>query len=71
MGLYIIIDKDMMVLQNFGEMKVTSHDAEQAMNIKAEEVSATEEEAEDPMPITFQEIKAEPEVSRMSLYVYC
>jgi hypothetical protein len=48
-------------------MKPTSHDANQAMNIKAEEVSDAEEE-EDPMSVTFQEIKAEPEVSCMSLY---
>jgi hypothetical protein len=48
-------------------MYLASHDADQAMNVKAEEVSDPEEEEEDPMPITFQEIKAEPEVSCMSL----
>jgi hypothetical protein len=50
------------------------HNANQAMNIKAEEVSDVEEQKEeggDPMSVTFQEIKAEPEVSCMSLYVPC
>jgi hypothetical protein len=61
----------MMVLQNcknleeevqgsFGE---TSCDADQAMNIKAEEISDAEEEEVDPVPISFLKIKAEPEVS--------
>jgi hypothetical protein len=40
----------------------TPHDANQAMNIKAEAVSDAEEE-EGPLPMTFIEIKAEPEVS--------
>jgi CRISPR/Cas system CMR subunit Cmr6 (Cas7 group RAMP superfamily) len=70
MGLYSLSDKNMMALQNFGEMFPTSHDADQAMNIKAEEVSDPEEE-EDPMPITFLEIKAEPEVSSVFLYAHC
>jgi hypothetical protein len=67
-----MIDKDMMDLQNytsvekdipgpFGEAYPTSHQANQAMNIKAE-VSDAEEE-EEPVPITFVEIKTEPEVS--------
>jgi hypothetical protein len=71
----------MMVLQNYtnsenvlvgpyGETYPTSHDANQAVNIKAEEVSDTQEEA-DPLRITIQEIKAEPEVSCMFLYVHC
>jgi hypothetical protein len=38
--------------------------SDQAMNVKAEEVSDAEEE-EDPVPITFPEIKAELEVSSM------
>jgi hypothetical protein len=42
----------------YGEM------SDQAMNVKAEEVSDVEVE-EDPVPITFPEIKAEPEVSSM------
>lgn len=74
MGLYSLTDKDMLVFQNFGDMNPTSPDANQAMNIKAEKVSDTEkeeEDEEDPMPITFLEIKAEPEVSCMSLDVYC
>jgi hypothetical protein len=68
-----MIDKDMMVLQNYtnsenilvgpyGETYPACHDGNQAMNIKAEEVSDAEEEA-DPVPITFPEVKAEPEVS--------
>jgi hypothetical protein len=76
-----MIDKDTMVLQNcvnvkrevwgpFGEMYPASHDANEAMNIKAEEVSDTEEE-EDPVAITFPKIKAEPEVSCMYLCVHC
>jgi hypothetical protein len=59
-------DKDMMILQNYtnsekvlvgpyGETYPASHDANQAVNIKAEEV--------DPLQITVQEIRAEPEVS--------
>jgi hypothetical protein len=47
-----------------------SHDANQAMNIKAEEVSNAQEEA-DPVGLTMQEIKAEPEVSCVFLYVHC
>jgi hypothetical protein len=65
-----MIAKDMMVLQNFDKMHPASHDAHRAMNIKAEEVSDAEEE-EDPMPIELLEMKAEPEVSRMFLYVHC
>ena len=64
-----------MVLQNctnsenalvgpYGETYPTPHDANQAMNVKAEAVSDAEEE-EDPVPITFPEMKAEPEVSCM------
>ncbi|XP_023725963.1 gastrula zinc finger protein XlCGF52.1-like [Cryptotermes secundus] len=41
-----------------GETYSASHDASQAMNIKAEEVSDSQA---DPVQITFQEIKAEPE----------
>ncbi|XP_023705536.1 uncharacterized protein LOC111863438 [Cryptotermes secundus] len=43
-----------------GETHPASHDAIQAMTIKAEEVSESQEEA-DPVRITFQEVKAEPE----------
>ncbi|XP_023714360.1 gastrula zinc finger protein XlCGF7.1-like [Cryptotermes secundus] len=43
-----------------GEIYPTLHDANQAMNVKAEAVSDAEEE-EDPVPITFPEIKAEVE----------
>ncbi|XP_023715344.1 zinc finger protein 19-like [Cryptotermes secundus] len=43
-----------------GETYPASHDANQAMNIKAEEVTDSEEEV-DPLKITVQEIKAEPE----------
>jgi hypothetical protein len=46
----------------YGEMYPASHDANQALNIKAEEASDAQEEA-DPLRITIQEIKAEPEVS--------
>ncbi|XP_033607479.1 uncharacterized protein LOC111864806 [Cryptotermes secundus] len=48
----------------YGEAYPTTHDANQAMDVKAEAVSDAEEE-EDPVPITFPEIKAEPEVSCM------
>jgi hypothetical protein len=76
-----MINKDVMVLQNYtnlekvvlspcGETYPVSDDADQAMNIKAEEVSDIDEE-EDPVPVTFPKIKAEPEVSCMSLYVHC
>jgi hypothetical protein len=46
----------------YGEIYPASHDANQAVNIKAEEVSDADEEA-DPLHIAVQEIKAEPEVS--------
>jgi hypothetical protein len=46
----------------YGETYPTSHDANQAMNVKAEAVSDAEEE-EDPLQIAFPEIKSEPEVS--------
>jgi hypothetical protein len=54
----------------YGETYPTSHDANQAMNIKAEEISDAEEE-EDPVQIAVQEIKVEPQVSSMFLYVHC
>jgi hypothetical protein len=70
-----------MVLQNntktgnrlvgpYGEIYPASHDANQDMNIKAEEVSDAQEEA-DPVGITNQEIKVEPEVSCVFLCVHC
>jgi hypothetical protein len=72
-----MIDKDMMVLQNYtnsesvlvgpyGETYPASHDANQALNVKAEAVSDAEE-GEDPVRKTIQEIKAESEVSCMSI----
>jgi hypothetical protein len=76
-----MIDKGMMVLQSYtnsenilmgpyGETYPACHDANQAMNVKAEEVSDVEEEVH-PLPIAIQEIKAEPEVSCVSLYAHC
>jgi hypothetical protein len=67
----------MMVLQDYtnsedvlvgpyGETYPACYDADQAFNIKAEEVSDAEEE-EDVLPKTIQEIKAEPEVSCMCI----
>jgi hypothetical protein len=53
-----------------GETYPASHDASQAWNIKADEVSEAQEEA-DPVRMTIQEIKAEPEVSCMIPYVHC
>jgi hypothetical protein len=50
----------------YGETYPASHDANQAVNVKAEAASDAEEE-EDPFPITFEEIKAETEVSSLSL----
>jgi hypothetical protein len=46
----------------YGETYPTSQDANQAMNIKAEEHSDAEQGA-DPVRIAVQEVKAEPEVS--------
>jgi hypothetical protein len=46
----------------YGEIYPASHDENQAMYIKAEDVSDSQEEA-DPLQITVQEIKAESEVS--------
>jgi hypothetical protein len=76
-----VVYKDVMALQNYTNVdKVvpgsyddtypTSDDGDQAMNIKAEEVSEVKVE-EDPQPITFPRIKAEPEVGCMSLCVHC
>jgi hypothetical protein len=69
-----MIDKDVMVLQNYTNLEngalgacggayQACHDAGQAMKIKAEDVSSGAEEEESPVPITFSKIKAEPEVS--------
>jgi hypothetical protein len=49
----------------YGETYPASHDANQTVSIKAEEVSDAEEEV-DPLRIAVQEVKAEPEVSCMS-----
>jgi hypothetical protein len=76
-----MIDIDMMVLQNYTKSENISvgpycdthaacHDANQALNIKAEEISDTGEEKE-PVSKTIQEMKVEPEVSYMSLYAHC
>ncbi|XP_033608710.1 uncharacterized protein LOC117282583 isoform X2 [Cryptotermes secundus] len=46
----------------YGETYPTSHDADQAMKVKAKADSDAEEEG-DPVAITFPEVKAEPEVS--------
>jgi hypothetical protein len=73
-------EKGVMVLQSYtnsenvltgpyDETYPVCHNANQARNIKAEEVIDAEEE-EDPLPITLQEIKAKTEVSSMSLYVH-
>jgi hypothetical protein len=75
-----MVEKGMMVLQNYtksenvlvgpyGETYAACNDANQALNIKAEEISDTEEE--DDVPKTIQEMKLEPEVSCMSLYAHC
>jgi hypothetical protein len=75
-GFTTLVDKYQMFLQNYtdsendllglcGETYATSDDADQAMNVKAEEVSDHEGE-EDPVPIPFLEIKAEPKVSCVS-----
>jgi hypothetical protein len=48
----------------YGETYPACHDGNQAMDVKAEDVSGAEEE-EDPLLLTFLEIKAESEVSSM------
>jgi hypothetical protein len=63
-------DSEKVLVGPYGETYPTSHDANQAMNIKAEEVSDSQEEA-DPVQIPVQEVKSEPEVSCMFLYVHC
>jgi hypothetical protein len=72
-------DKCTVVLQNCMDLQkhvpgtcnvtypASSHDANQAMNIKVEEVSDVEMEEEHPVPMTFVGIKAEHEVSCMSV----
>jgi hypothetical protein len=76
-----VVDKDVMALQNYtnvekvvpgsyDETYPTADGGDQAMSIKAEEVSEVKVE-EDPQPITFPRIKAEPEVSFMSLCFHC
>jgi hypothetical protein len=58
------------LMGSYGEMYPACHDGNQAMDIKAEEVSDAETEV-DPLPIRIQEIKAEREVSSMSVYAHC
>jgi hypothetical protein len=48
----------------------SSHDAYQAISIKAEKLSDAEDE-EDPVPITFPAINLEPEVSYVSVSTLC
>ncbi|PNF20204.1 hypothetical protein B7P43_G16409 [Cryptotermes secundus] len=48
------------LVDTYGETYPTPHNANQAMNVKAEAVSDAEEE-EDPLAVTFPELKAEPE----------
>jgi hypothetical protein len=68
-------DEGMVVLQNCVDMErcvpgphsethpTSSHDANQVMNIKVENVSDMQEEGEDPVPISYKAVKAEREVS--------
>jgi hypothetical protein len=69
MVLQSYINSEKVLVGPYGEIYPASHDANRAMNIKAEEVSDADEEA-DPLRIAVQEIKAEPEVSCMFLYVH-
>jgi hypothetical protein len=62
-------NSEKVIVGPYGETYTASHDADQTMNVKAEEVSDAEEEP-DPVQITVQEVKAEPEVSCMFLYVH-
>jgi hypothetical protein len=71
-------DKGMVVLQNCLDSQrdvpgshseicaSSSHDGDQAVNIKVEEFSEMED-WEDPVPMTVVEVKIEPEVSCMSV----
>ncbi|XP_033608257.1 uncharacterized protein LOC117282490 isoform X2 [Cryptotermes secundus] len=60
MSLQNFTNSEKVLVGPYGETYPASHDANQAMNIKAEEVSNSQETA-DPVQITIQEIKAEPE----------
>jgi hypothetical protein len=72
-------DRGIVVLQNCIDLEkhvpgpcsetypASSCDANQAMNIKVEEISDIEAEEEDPLPMTFIGIKAEHEVSCLSV----
>jgi hypothetical protein len=62
MVLQAYTNSENILVDPYGETYPEPHDANQAVNAKAEAASDVEEE-EDPMPITFIEIKAEPEVS--------
>jgi hypothetical protein len=57
-------NSESILVDSYGETCPTSHDADQAMNLKAKAASDAEEE-EDPVRVTFPEMKAEPEVSCM------
>jgi hypothetical protein len=57
-------DSENIVVGLYGETHPTSHDTNQALNVKVKEGSDVEVE-DDPVPISFSEIKAEPEVSCM------
>jgi hypothetical protein len=70
LGLQSYTNSEIILVGPYGETYPASHDANQAMNIKDEEISDAQEGV-DPMGITIQEIKAEPEVSCMFLYGHC
>ncbi|XP_033608778.1 uncharacterized protein LOC111868011 isoform X2 [Cryptotermes secundus] len=53
-------NSEKVLIGHYGEIYPASYDANQVINVKAEEVSDSQEEA-DPVQITVQEVKAEPE----------
>jgi hypothetical protein len=70
MVLQICTNSENILAGSYDETYTACHDANQAMNIKADEVIDADEE-EGPLPITLWEIKVKSEVSFMSLYVHC
>jgi hypothetical protein len=70
MVLQICTNSENILAGAYGETYPACHDANEDMNLKAEEVIDSEEK-EDPLLITLREIKATTEVSFISLYVHC
>jgi hypothetical protein len=66
MAFQICTSSENILVGPYGDTYPACHDRDEAVNIKAEEISDTGGEM-DSVPIRVQEMKAEPEVSFMSV----